>query len=154
MSYMSSLESKARNAYAIEILNKLRHKLTGRSSEFNSVHANVLLDSLELNEGGKLSSKYIQFGLYGLNNYQEASALELSELIKSTSVKLSTKDGDNKYLAVLKDYLTNKKYESSELILNDKENELILDLINSAIDNLYSASISESGMKSKEFKGI
>ncbi len=58
---MSSLEIKGRNAYAVNVLNKLRHKLLGRQIDFEDKDAKIILESLELNEDAKLSPKLIKY---------------------------------------------------------------------------------------------
>lgn len=150
MSYISSLEIKGRNAYAVDVLNKLRRKLLGRASNFGEKDAEVLLESLELNETQNLSSKLIQYSLQNLNNYEESSALELSEIIRSTTNLEVKKEGaDN--LINLREFLLQKSYTKPLEEINVHQKEVILQLINSAIDNIYSSIISTE-WKPKQIK--
>jgi hypothetical protein len=154
MSYMSLLEIKARNAYAVNILNKLRHRLLGRSNKFGQEEADVLLDSLELNENPELSSKLIQYSLYGLGDYRKSSALELSEILRSTSQNLSGgQHWKSDYVMNLKNYLKEKRYESSEQYDEQPAAKEILKFINSAIDNIYNSTLSKAE-KPKEFGSL
>ena len=146
MSYMSNLEIKARNYYAIDVLNKLRHKLIGRSNEFTEKQAEILLDSLELYENSGLSNKLIKYSFHGMNNYERSSALQLSEIIKSTINSLPSKTKPNTYIQSLKKYLEQKEYINT--VENTSNGEILL-LVNSAIDNLHTSNILNSSGKNK-----
>ena len=152
MSYMSSLELKARNFSAIDILNKLRQKMLERKDSFEDKHANILLESLELNEPSH-SNKVLQYSLYGLNNnIEESSALELSSVIKNTADLISDDIKNSEYyLSIFKTYLTEKKYLKPK---DFSETEEVLKLINSSIDNIYSKTITNSGTKPISYKGL
>lgn len=155
MSYMSSLEIKGRNAYAVNVLNKLRHRLLGKELKFEDKDAKIILESLELNEDTKLSPKLIKYSLYGLSNYEESSALELSEIIKSISQNISandTKTPDS--IKYLRHYLESEDYKNVTPQTNTNEVSAILKLINSAIDNIYSITLTKTDFKNKDAKGI
>ena len=139
MSYMSNLEIKARNYYAIDVLNKLRHKLIGRSDDFSDKQAEILLDSIELYENSVFSNRLVRYSFYGMGNYEKSSALQLSEILKSTLNNLAPKVNQNPYIISLKKYLERKEYNNT--FSEDKKNDEILLLVNSAIDNMHTSSI-------------
>ncbi len=149
---MSPLELKGRNAYAVNVLNKLRHKLIGRDTNFNEKDANILLESLELTDNPNISPKFIKYSLYGLSNYEESSALELSEIIKDTSRKIFTEELSSNNLGFLRNYLELKKYNKENTETPPEQIDAILKLLNSAIDNIYSITLTKSEIKDKDFK--
>lgn len=152
---MSSLEIKGRNAYAVNVLNKLRHKLLGRTINFDDKDAKIILESIELNDDSKLSPKLIKYSLYGLSNYEESSALELSEIIKSTSQNITKKDLKTPdYIKSLRHYLESEEYKNLPSSSGTAEIDAILKLINSAIDNIYSISLTKFDLKNQDPKGI
>jgi hypothetical protein len=155
MSYMSSLEIKGRNAYAVNVLNKLRHKLLGREITFDDKDAKIILSSLELTENPKLSPNLIKYSLYGLSTYEESSALELSEIIKNTSDNITDKDLKSPdYIKHLRHYLESKEYSQDIKKTQKEEISAILKLINSAIDNIYSRTLTKSDFNNQDAKGI
>jgi len=150
---MSTLEAKARNAFAVNTLNRLRHKLLGRDSNFSDKDAAVILDSLEMKNKNEADSKYVQYSLYGLANHDRAAAVELHDVINNTLSTLPEEFDENKIIDDLKNYLTNKNY-SEGLLISKTDNNHLIKFINYLIDNFYSLNMLQTDLEFTQFKGL
>jgi hypothetical protein len=137
MSYMSTLEIKARNSFAITALNNLRHRIQQRAdSKFSEENKQLILDSIELNESKELSSKALIYSFHGIPNIEKSSAIQLSDALNESIADL-TKRADSRdiksILSSVRYYLNNSDFESSS------DRDAILGLIKKSISYLSSS---------------
>ena len=108
MSYMSLLETNARYSVAISILNNFRHWLMGREdANFQDEDAEIFLESIDINQTPKLSSKMILYSFQGFGNDQRSAAVELSDALTEALEKFET-DERNQRLEILTELIKSK----------------------------------------------
>lgn len=104
MSSMSLLEKNARYAVAISILNSFRHWIMGRANaNFNNEDQEIFLESIDLNQDEKLSSKMILYSFRGFSSNEHSAAIELSDALHD-ALKITFNETDKRedYLSKLK----------------------------------------------------
>ena len=100
---MSLLEKNARYAVAISILNSFRHWLIGRAMDFNKEDKEIFLESIDMNQDEKLSSKMILYSFRGFSNNEHSAAIELSDALHDAlKITFDKTDEREDYLSKLK----------------------------------------------------
>lgn len=113
MSYMNSLEAKARYTVAITVLNSFRRWLIGRDdSDFSDNYAEILLDSIGMNQTKSLTSNMILYSFHGFANDERSAAIELSDALSSALESTFSTNEKEKYLEQLKKIIHTKNIES------------------------------------------
>jgi hypothetical protein len=137
MSYMSSLEIKARNSYAIVALNNLRHNLEYQDEDVADRYKQVILDSIKLNEEKGFTPEYFSYSIQGLSNIDKSSAIQLSEALNHSALSQVEEEEKTSLLKKLKSYLIDHQIE-------DGDKAEIISLCKKAI-NYLSSSETRSG---------
>lgn len=113
MSYINPVEAKARSAFAITALNNLRHKIEGRpTSKFSDSNKKLLLESIELNESKKLTSKMLIYSFHGIGKLEGSPSIQISEALKEGFKLEELKDSNSILMTWLKTYLNQDTFES------------------------------------------
>ncbi|WP_420266139.1 hypothetical protein [Candidatus Magnetominusculus dajiuhuensis] len=140
---MSLIESNARNAVAMLVLNKLRHKLLKREGASVAEPEIALIDkSIEIYQSTTLTKDMIIYSFYSVGNIAKSSALELSDAIDTALNSLAAMKKDKvDFINSLKNVLDCLR---SDQPVTEKDKELSLDLIRHA---MYTISSGDSANK-------
>lgn len=124
MSNMNLLEATARYSEAMSILNSFRHWLTGREGanlDYNDVE--VFLESVDMNQDQKLSSKMLLYSFQGFNN-EHSPAIELSEALSNALATTFEPEEREEHLSHLRMIL-----ESKDKNIDESQKDSIIKLI-------------------------
>lgn len=130
MSYMSALESHARRAVAMSMLNDLRHHAEQhRPLPWDDADRSIFQDAMEFSQAKTPPFKMFRYSFQGMGKDNEAAALQLYSAVNAALTDLTGAD-DAKRSA----YIAALNALASPQDLQDTERGNVITLIETAMD--------------------
>lgn len=130
MSYSNVLETNARYAVAVSVLNNFRQWLMGRENvRLLDENLEIFRESIDINQSPQLSGKMILYSFQGLGNDEHSAALNLSDAL--TKALTFIDDNEKEYfLNTLKRILEEKNAN----LVEPQDKERLLELVLNAME--------------------
>jgi hypothetical protein len=133
---MNMLETTARYSVAISVLNSFRHWLMGRAgAEITDKEAEILGESIDINQSSRLSSNMILYSLQGFSNDDRSAAIELSDALAQALGSMFEGPTKDEFLRKTKTLLESRQI--SELPVEDKS--ALMDIVKKSMHIISSA---------------